>query len=505
MEHLADDADDLFLSDPYYKYEPLQEGHIRLLKIDDISDGWDEQRLEYDFSVSLFTVPAHSCPEYDTLSYTWGDPNPPNTPKPEVFTTVERCYPIYSAGRILRGTRNLRHALGRLRQMQSMRDEQIAQVPSGVVMRKRYGKAQFYWIDSLCVNQDDLNERKEQVLLMGKIFMRAQVTFVWLGETSKDSKLALQVMAKLAATLIDAEFETNMQSMTSPKELKSLNDLTHEESRAAMALLDRDWFKRVWTLQEAILSRTAVAVWGSVCVPFDIILVAGQVISKSGGIIRLISRGLGDRDSFPNFRVNELSQVTEKFRAIIQAQMTIDEGRMIGFHTFVSLCNGSKSTDLRDRIYGFLAITEEFNISGHSGITPDYQRTVGEVYTAATSAIICKRNDLHVLACCCDPSERVVKHLPSWCPDYSVVGTVATRIKSFLDEGQQWHMTRLWSASPMIDLHQSMLGIEGVHYDVIHKTGKPLTDCPSLWAPVLILFQLAFDLKVTDSVSIGLE
>jgi hypothetical protein len=141
----AEEADDLFRSDPYFKYTPLPKGHIRLLKIDDIELGWADEKLEHTFSVSFYSFPAHSCPNYDALSYTWGSPTPLKESDKEVFTTVERCYPIYSAGRLLRGTRNLRGALGRLRQMQSVTEDQIVHTPDVFSdVRVRYGIAQFY-------------------------------------------------------------------------------------------------------------------------------------------------------------------------------------------------------------------------------------------------------------------------------------------------------------------------------------------------------------------------
>jgi hypothetical protein len=40
------------------------------------------------------------------------------------------------------------------------------------------------WADALCINQDDLEERNQQVSLMGFIFGRAQTVLVWLGTST---------------------------------------------------------------------------------------------------------------------------------------------------------------------------------------------------------------------------------------------------------------------------------------------------------------------------------
>jgi len=46
------------------------------------------------------------------------------------------------------------------------------------------------WIDSICVNQNDIQEKIYQVRLMGEIFPKAERVLIWLGEISAQSRLA---------------------------------------------------------------------------------------------------------------------------------------------------------------------------------------------------------------------------------------------------------------------------------------------------------------------------
>ena len=39
-----------------------------------------------------------------------------------------------------------------------------------------------FWIDLLCINQRDTNERSRQVAMMGEIYASAQSVSIWLGE-----------------------------------------------------------------------------------------------------------------------------------------------------------------------------------------------------------------------------------------------------------------------------------------------------------------------------------
>ncbi|EME45513.1 hypothetical protein DOTSEDRAFT_97752, partial [Dothistroma septosporum NZE10] len=39
----------------------------------------------------------------------------------------------------------------------------------------------FLWVDNLCINQDDLDEKSQQVLLMGDIYAASRTLIVWMG------------------------------------------------------------------------------------------------------------------------------------------------------------------------------------------------------------------------------------------------------------------------------------------------------------------------------------
>jgi hypothetical protein len=87
-------------------------------------------------------------PQYEAISYAWGEPVFPHT--------IEEL----SSASALRLTVSLHGAL------QALRYEQDPRV---------------LWADALCINQLDLKEKGHQVALMGPIFQDAQRVIVWLG------------------------------------------------------------------------------------------------------------------------------------------------------------------------------------------------------------------------------------------------------------------------------------------------------------------------------------
>lgn len=112
---------------------------IRLLQL---LPGKDNDVLECRLFIS-----AGRQEKYEALSYVWGDPTATET----ILVNGTRCH----VGQ------NLMQALQHLRQAEHPR---------------------LLWVDALCINQNDIEERAKQVQIMGEIYGNAYRTVVWLGD-----------------------------------------------------------------------------------------------------------------------------------------------------------------------------------------------------------------------------------------------------------------------------------------------------------------------------------
>ena len=116
----------------------------------------------------------------------------------------------------------------------------------------------YLWIDQICINQADAEEKIHQISLMADLYSRAQTVLIWLGEASDQSDMAMEffpIFVELAQR--DDGRSRSQQSSQAPSEIIPW--------RGALAtclrnLLSRTWFGRVWTLQEAAMARNA-QVW----------------------------------------------------------------------------------------------------------------------------------------------------------------------------------------------------------------------------------------------------
>ena len=165
----------------------LEPRQIRLLEI--LPDV-DSQTIR----CTLRTCRLDDKPIYDALSYHWGDPS--------------RTSRVICNGARLDVTANID---GALRQFRTDGDPKVL------------------WIDAICVNQKDLDERTYQVALMRDVYQQARRTVVWLGEASVRSDWAITACEKFVrdfyaredAISIASDFN-NQNLYLQPEALKSL-------------------------------------------------------------------------------------------------------------------------------------------------------------------------------------------------------------------------------------------------------------------------------------------
>ena len=128
------------------------------------------------------TFDLEDGPTYEALSYTWGCPyGIPNFELEDLsasedfhasFTSDHRM-PILCNGRKLYVTQNLFQALHHVR---------IRYVAPDSAARGQVRDTTFYfWVDAICINQQDLEEKTQQVGMMGDIYRRCEGVKTWLG------------------------------------------------------------------------------------------------------------------------------------------------------------------------------------------------------------------------------------------------------------------------------------------------------------------------------------
>jgi len=144
-----------------YQYTRLSTStSIRLLILDFASASGDN------ITSSLKTFELQHAPPYEALSYTWGCPyadpnyeveNPSESTAFNSRYTTKRDIPIACDGANILITLNLKDALLQLRQ----RAIGVSGPQGQADMNE--GRKSYIWIDSICIDQEDIAERRAQV------------------------------------------------------------------------------------------------------------------------------------------------------------------------------------------------------------------------------------------------------------------------------------------------------------------------------------------------------
>lgn len=85
------------------------------------------------------------------------------------------------------------------------------------------------WIDAICINQGDTEEKSRQVQVMSMVYAKAIRVVVWLGNLGKHGQ-ALELVCQYAS----GDVENGAQT---PEE---------DQLEAFEMLLSASWFQRVW-------------------------------------------------------------------------------------------------------------------------------------------------------------------------------------------------------------------------------------------------------------------
>ncbi|KAI0553645.1 heterokaryon incompatibility protein-domain-containing protein [Xylaria curta] len=188
-------------------------------------------------------------PDYEALSYAWDDRAP---------------LTIQLSGSEVKVTPRLYNALRQLRLRDRVRN---------------------LWVDQLCINQWDLDEKALQVQLMRSTYTRCSRCLVWLGMppagvTAADAKNAFDIIRYLAAvSSADA-----MESLPLPPALADNRPAFDRAMNALRAVVHghNPWWNRVWTVQEAALPDEVLLLFGNMTITWDIIMAAVNTWTRRG-------------------------------------------------------------------------------------------------------------------------------------------------------------------------------------------------------------------------------
>lgn len=296
-------------------YRPLSrpQGQIRLFRLAKTSH---EGQIKGTFVYS----DIKSCPRYTALSYAWGEPT-----KTRRITVDGRD--DFEIGENLWWFLHCR----------------------SLTMKK----PRLFWIDAICIDQDNVRERNHQVGLMKQIYSMASSVYIWLGRESDNSRLAMDFLANEGAKPLKQQLD-DYRPIWGRQEGKAIRDLCQ-----------RPYWRRMWIIQE-IIHANRLTVWcGSQRVDWP-------VLDRLYLTIKKIEEE--DRLAHHEFVTDVLR--SPAFVMVWQrAHWRHPETPTPKLQTLIETFQGWECTDLRDKVYALVSMADQ-----ETAVLPDYSRSARQIY-----------------------------------------------------------------------------------------------------------------------------
>ena len=324
---------------------------------------------------ALTVWPVSEAPSYHAISYAWGDKR---------LTTN-----VSMNGKELEVTINSDYAL---RQSQW------------------HGRVQYIWIDSICIDQVNNNEKGHQVEMMGDIFRNASHVLACVGSHADASELVMSVpfwahsleysrISPMKDALVGNIFTKTLLRSRNFRTLMwivriQLVDLL-KLLKAFLTFMERPYFTRVWIVQELFMAKRTSMCCGA----------AQRPVEELFSIIRNFSSFYFSRPlilSLEHSATSFLPAPLRLLKYLSRSQIRIARREcatilthralkhfaygISSYPTHNSLYSLILNTrelrceDPRDKVYSLLAMTK-WNVA--TPIIPDYSATVFEVAEAA--------------------------------------------------------------------------------------------------------------------------
>lgn len=321
--------------------KPLPQGSFRLICMQATTE------LSEPVHVELETYRHSHCPSYETVSYTWGGEQGDSSPCRPIFVgpywdvllQTENCWQMLRYARPTRGIRLL-------------------------------------WVDAICINQDNDEERAIQVAMMAQIYNNCERTLVYLGPEIVKWHPKHLPERKGLHELADAGQSRNCSEVEDHRKL----------------LESRKYFTRLWIIQEVILSPKLI-------IPIDNVIYWADHTTDS----RLQSTS-GEAWDWWNNKVPWAKSIGQQEFPVHNASEAL------------LLTTQNQSSDPRDRLFGLLALLgSESTMS--TPLRANYTLSNQHIWIGFFAHAISDYGALWILNNA--SGHKAVGSVPSWAPDWN--------------------------------------------------------------------------------------
>jgi AAA+ superfamily predicted ATPase len=368
--------------------------------------------------------------DFIALSYVWGSPT--------------ETRDILVNGHTVKVTTNLHAALLKLK-------------ASFEVVERRLK----VWVDAVCINQADMDERSREVKKMDMIYSEALAVRCWLGTPSQKVSNNLPLV----------------QSLLSINPLDAISDIKSDGGRilgdrrdagqlggVAIAVMLEPYWERLWIMQEIALAPSLTFWYGEHTLTTETIVNLAMFTATE-----FFHGFLGAETSHE--LLSHLQQIAfvvprlRRFRHRDSAALTVRE--------LIAMAQFTRATDPRDKVYGLLALLPN---SVSEKIVPDYKKSVAHTYLMFSKACLLSDGNLDRLARSTLSLPRP-EEAPSWCFNLSQRPSLRQEhTLAIITEEKRHNADSGLRASPVFSEDDDVLSCRGVFVDAVDVLGNGIDE-----------------------------
>ena len=353
------------------------------------------------------------------------------------------------------------------------------------------------WVDAICIDQSNVEERGQQVQMMVQIYARASAAIVWLGNDDSDARIAsdlLQEYVPVLRKIVHSSVEKDPLSAVSASAHNVYDDPSfHAEHgiqarnmdhwRSLVKFLSRRWFQRIWVIQEAIF-------------PPSSIFCCGPLRFQWQDLDLFVALVFGAQWHGPNFHdlEKDTAEIAGVFTLYREIRLVVGAGHFddpTGLlsaedkaYQFAQYCLLHtvvlKATDPRDKIYAISSLVQSYAarlMIKALWLKADYTAEVIQVFKITLAVLIWKTRSLHLLSYVPDKSDRAISTLPTWLPHFHIQNATDLGCLLNLHGSHDFHAGYISQQLPIrpdvhVDIDNWTLRSRGILVDKIEEVAR---------------------------------
>ncbi|KAH7322675.1 heterokaryon incompatibility protein-domain-containing protein [Stachybotrys elegans] len=364
------------------------------------------------------------------------------------------------------------------------------------------------WIDAICINQQDDQEKSHQVQAMDKVYQQAETVLIWLGAQTFDSDTALRGIrdyggAAFAAGILNfttqqyrawpdlAEYPEHHKTRDTllrlmQKAADAEGDATlieHRLPRLAFARLShREYFTRVWVKQEVTLASKAIILCGNESAALEHLhaltlfyglLQMWEVREWRAGRASRIPGPFSEEELMNADNVVELlasATASDAIGNLFSGQKKHRHGDPQSLYDLLYACYVRSSSqvlccqDPRDKIWGLAGIASDMD---ELELTVSYEESAKDIYEKTARSLL-QQGRIEILTWC---RSREMQP-PTWVPNLALPirppWSNDTGTPLFRATGNRCQPEEVWESEAV----SGMVRLHGVVVDIVNECGS---------------------------------